>query len=135
MKEDCGESHSSCCGSEAGVKAVSKEELQQKIKQGKVQVVNVLEPEWYKLGIIQGSKKIPLSQLEKRLGELDKSKQVVTYCANTQCTASREAAKKLVAKGFDVRAYEGGIKEWKEAGLPVEETAAKAGSGSTCCGG
>jgi len=112
---------SDCCGAgSADVKAVSKEELVQGIKQGNVQVVNVLEPEWYKLGIIKGSQKIPLTQLDKRLGELDRSKAVVTYCANTQCTASSEAAKKLAAQGFNVRAYEGGIKEWKEAGLPTE---------------
>ncbi len=102
------------------VEAITKEELLKKMKAGKVQVVNVLDPEWYKLGFIKGSQKIPLGELEKRLRELDKSKEVVTYCANTQCTASSEAAKRLAARGFNVRAYEGGIKEWTEAGLPTE---------------
>lgn len=116
------------------VETITKEELLKKMKEGKVQVVNVLDPEWYKLGLIQGSQKIPLSELAKRLGELDKSKEVVTYCANTQCTASSEAAKKLAKEGFKVRAYEGGIKEWKEAGLPTEE-APSAKSSEGCCGG
>ncbi len=114
------------------VEAITKEELVRKMKEGKVQVVNVLDPEWYKLGIIQGSKKIPLDKLDKRLGELDKSREVVTYCANTQCTASSEAAKKLAQKGFKVRAYEGGIKDWSEAGLPMEK--AKASQSSESCG-
>lgn len=117
------------------VEAITKEELLKKMKAGEVQVVNVLDPEWYKLGLIKGSQKIPLGELEKRLGELDKSKEVVTYCANTQCTASSEAAKKLAKKGFKVRAYEGGIKEWKEAGLPTEEVKSAKSSGSGCCGG
>jgi len=103
------------------IKTISKEELSQKIQRKEpVQIVNVLAPEYYNLGIIKGSLKIPLEQLEKRANELDKSKEVVTYCANTQCTASRMAAEQLEAKGFNVRAYEGGAKEWKEAGLPLE---------------
>lgn len=117
------------------VETITKEELLKKMKAGEVQVVNVLDPEWYKLGLIKGSRKIPLGEMEKRLGELDKSKEVVTYCANTQCTASSEAAKKLAKKGFKVQAYEGGIKEWKEAGLPTEEMESAKSSGSSCCGG
>lgn len=114
------------------VGTITKEELLPLL--GAVQVVNVLEPEWYRLGVIQGSKKIPLSQLERRLGELDRSRDVVTYCANTQCTASSQAAKLLAAKGFTVKAYEGGAAEWRAAGLPVEQAVASTASGSRCCG-
>lgn len=64
--------------------------------------------------------KIPLDKLATRSGELDKAKPVVTYCAGTDCHASREAAERLATMGFKVRAYEGGIKEWKAANLPVE---------------
>lgn len=123
---------SDCCGGSkcSSVGKISKEELQQKLKQGRAQVVNVLEPKWYSLGSIPGSIKIPVSQIKKRAGELDKNREVITYCASAQCSASREGAEKLAALGFNVQAYEGGIKEWKEAGLPLEEAAA---SGS-CCG-
>lgn len=119
----------------AHAETITQEELLKKMKEGKVQVVNVLDPEWHKLGFIKGSQKIPLGQLEKRLGELDKSREVVTYCASTQCTASSEAAKLLARKGYQVRAYEGGIKEWKEAGLPTEEMKSAKGSEGGCCGG
>src|SRR5665213_2747297 len=102
------------------VRTVSKDELERKLKTGSVQVVNVLEPEHYALGVIKGSKKIPLSALDKRFTELDKSKEVVTYCADITCSASRKAAELLAAKGFNVGAYEGGAKEWKSAGLPIE---------------
>jgi ArsR family transcriptional regulator len=103
------------------VQTITKEQLQQKLERGEsVQVVNVLEPKHYDLGFIKGSKKIPVSQIEQRTGELDKSKEVVTYCASHECHASQEGAEKLAAKGFQVKAYEGGIKEWKEAGLPTE---------------
>jgi len=103
------------------VKTITKEELSKKLQnKSPIQVVNVLAPEYYTMGVIKGSIKIPLDQLDKRFNELDKSKETVTYCANTTCTASRMAAEKLDALGFNVRAYEGGAKEWKEAGLPIE---------------
>jgi ArsR family transcriptional regulator len=103
------------------VRTISKEQLYQKMQKGEpVQIVNVLDPEYYKLGVIKGSKKIPLDQLDKRLSELDKSREVVTYCANTKCTASRMAAEKLSAAGFNVKAYEGGAQEWAESKLPVD---------------
>ncbi len=102
------------------VKAITKEDLSQKIESGNVQVVNVLNPDNYKLGMIKGSLKIPLNELDNRIGELDKTKEVVTYCASYKCGASKEAAHKLAGLGFNVWAYEGGIKEWKEAGLPTD---------------
>jgi len=103
------------------IKTITKEELAQKIKNVQpVQIVNVLDPKHYYMGLIKGSKKIPLDQLDKRWGELDKNIEVVTYCASYDCPASGQAAEKLTAQGFRVSAYEGGIKEWKEAGLPTE---------------
>ena len=105
----------------AKVSVITKDELNKKMQAGEsVQIVNVLDPEKYSLGLIKGSKRIPLDKLDARLSELDKSKLVVTYCASSDCNASKSAAEKLSAKGFNARAYEGGIKEWKEAGLPTE---------------
>lgn len=103
------------------VKTISKDDLKGKIDRDEpVQIVNVLSPEGWSQGLIKGSKKIPLSELGSRLGELDKSREVVTYCASRQCAASRSAAETLARKGYDVKAYEGGIQEWKMAGLPTE---------------
>jgi len=103
------------------IKTITKEELVQKMKNARsVQIVNVLDPKHYHLGFIKGSKKIPLDQLDKRVDELDKNIEVVTYCANYDCPASGQAAEKLFARGFKVSAYEGGIEEWNESGLPTE---------------
>ena len=106
----------------ADVKVMTKDALNEKIKKGeKFQLVNVLDPQYYSLGIIKGSKKIPLADLDKRLSELDKAQEVVTYCADVSCSASRKAAEMLAGKGFNVSAYEGGIKEWTAASLPMDE--------------
>ena len=102
-------------------KLMTKDELNRKMQAHEaVQVVNVLDPKDHTLGSIKGSVKIPLDQLDARLTELDKTKDVVTYCAGVDCNASKRAAEKLAGHGFRATAYEGGIKEWKAAGLPIE---------------
>lgn len=125
------------------IREVSKDELKAKLDgQTSFQLINVLKPEGYNLGVILGSKKIPLSELEKRLNELDKTKDVVTYCANKGCDASYKAAELLADKGFNVSVYKGGAEEWSAAGFPVEHPAATPDSKAAdarlandgCCG-
>lgn len=107
------------------VKIITRDALNEKMtKHEHFQLLNVLEPKDYALGMIKGSRKIPLAELDKRFTELDKATEVVTYCAGTGCTASRKAAEMLAERGFKVSVYEGGIKDWTAANLPVEPAAA-----------
>ena len=102
-------------------KVITIDALNDKIKNGKpFQLINVLDPQYYTLGLITGSLKIPLAELETASAELDKTQEIVTYCADSSCNASRVAAELLAKKGFDAGADVGGIQEWAEAKLPVE---------------
>jgi rhodanese-related sulfurtransferase len=101
---------------------ILKEELKKKVDQDETfELVNVLSPDHYGRGLIKGSLKIPLAQLQKRYVELDAKQEIITYCAGILCTASKQAAEFLASKGFNVRAYEGGLDEWIAAGYPMEE--------------
>ena len=103
------------------VETITKDGLLQKLENNEQpQIVNVLSPEFYHLGFINGSRKIPLEELDKRHSELDPNREVITYCAHEECSASSQAAEKLSQRGFSVKAYQGGIQEWKQAGLPTE---------------
>ncbi len=103
------------------MKTITKEELASKVGSPWVTIVNVLEPESYKKIHIQGSINVPRKELESGgWSKLDFTKEMVVHCSNYECDASREAARLLESKGMDVCAYEGGIKEWAEAGLPTE---------------
>ena len=65
---------------------------------------------------------IPLSQLDSRVSELAKhtKRPVVAYCSRGQ--RSRMAGAALSKAGFtDLYHLNGGIKAWKDAGLPVEK--------------
>jgi rhodanese-related sulfurtransferase len=81
-------------------------------------LVDVREPVEHTEDHIDGAQLIPLGQLEKRIGEIDRNTPVVVMCRSGK--RGSEALRKLEGLGFsDVRNLEGGILAWKEAGHPV----------------
>ena len=69
---------------------------------------------------IKGAKSLPTEEIEKEATKIEKSKVIVVYCGGYTCPLSGFAAEKLAGMGFKVKAYEGGISEWSEAGFPTE---------------
>jgi rhodanese-related sulfurtransferase len=103
------------------MKTISKDELAAKLGTPGVVLVNVLAPEAYDKIHIKGSISIPRNELEGgRWKELDKSNEIITHCSSYTCDASRNTAVFLEKQGYNVRAYEGGLREWAEAKLPTE---------------
>ena len=86
--------------------------------------VNALPPEMFDKERIPGSVNIPANNpvtFYKKLGEINKGKKIVTYCAHEKCKASESTARFLLSQGFsDVNEYKGGIKGWKAGNYPVE---------------
>ena len=86
-------------------------------------IVDVLSADSYAEGHLPDAVSLPLEELEKKAPDLlpDKSKMVVTYCANFMCGASSSAARKLMEMGYEgVLDYKGGKKDWAEnAWMPL----------------
>jgi rhodanese-related sulfurtransferase len=81
-------------------------------------LVNVVDEEFYNLGFIAGSLKIPWDTLEGRLAELDRARHIVLYCRKG--VRSESAYTTLKDNGYTlVWAMEGGIERWIDAGYPV----------------
>ena len=113
------------------MKTITRNELAKKLGSPNLILINVLAPvkppggdaayESYENIRIRGSISIPRSDLEAgKWRELDRSKEIVVHCSSYSCQASRKAARFLEEKGFNVKAYEGGLKDWAEADLPME---------------
>lgn len=108
------------------VKTLSKDEVFLHIKNGTAAVVNVLGKRDYDKIHIKGSVSIPFDILEAgELGALKGQRTVITYCKGYNCGASLVAARLLNEMGLTAMAYEGGMEEWQESGLPVEGTSVK----------
>src|SRR5207244_2121338 len=72
------------------------------------------------LQALRGARSIPVAELERRLAEVPRDREVVAYCRGPYCVYSDEAAELLQRKGFRVRRFAEGFPEWRAAGLPVE---------------
>ncbi len=104
------------------MKTITKDELKNKLENANIHLIEVLDEEEFKKSHIKGAINIPLKKIGTRakqwFGEED---EIVVYCSNYDCSASPTAAKKLESLGFkNVLDYEGGKKEWKDAGMPME---------------
>lgn len=67
--------------------------------------------------ILTSSYKYDLAQLPE-----DKSKDLIFYCSNTNCTASDAAAERASTHGYEkVHIMREGIKGWKDAGKKTSE--------------
>lgn len=81
-------------------------------------LVNVVDEQYYDLGHLAGSLKIPYDTLAGRLGELDRTRHIVIYCRRG--VRSETAYTTLTGNGFSlVWVMEGGIEPWIAAGYPV----------------
>ena len=99
---------------------VPAKELLDRVRRNLVTVLDVRPPEEFAAGHLPGAVNIPIHELEKRLSELPKRKEVVAYCRGPYCLMSYNAVALLRKKGVKARRLEAGLPEWRSAGLPIE---------------
>ncbi|MFW5876405.1 MAG: ArsR/SmtB family transcription factor [Myxococcota bacterium] len=102
------------------MEAVEAEELLRRVKEGEVTVLDVRPPEEYRAGHIPGALSIPLGELETRLEELPKDRDVVAYCRGPYCMMAVEAVELLHGEGFAAHRLEEGVVDWRARGWNVE---------------
>jgi adenylyltransferase/sulfurtransferase len=104
------------CGVKAppAVKEITPIELKHLMdNKGGIALLDVREPFEYNLCRIEGARLIPLRELRRRAGELDKSADIVVYCHVGARSAT--ATEILSSMGFArVRNLKGGIRAWAE---------------------
>lgn len=84
-----------------------------------VYLLDVRSPQEYSQGKLAGSVLIPISEIERRLGEVPKSRPVLVYCAVG--SRSRHAAALLSRKGYkEVYNMADGIVGWYRNGYPIK---------------
>ncbi len=67
---------------------------------------------------------IPLDELEQRLAELPRDREIVAYCRGQYCVLAHDAVRLLTSHGRTARRAADGVLEWRVAGVPVETGAA-----------
>jgi rhodanese-related sulfurtransferase len=82
-------------------------------------LLDVREPEEYRQGHIAGSKLIPLGQLQQRLPELPRDREIICVCHSGSRSSS--ATRALASAGYSAVNLRGGMLGWSRAGLPVQK--------------
>lgn len=101
------------CGSEAPQsKAISIESMPL--------VINLLDKDSYNDCHIVGSVHVDFDIIESYVENIDKDTEIILYCSNYACGTSDYVGRQLLKLGYtNVSAYEGGMAEWKQNGLPT----------------
>ena len=100
------------------VEAIGRDELRKRMRRGEVLLVDVRPGEEYEAGHIEGSRSIPIDELEEHLAELPADREVIAYCRGPFCAYAHEAVRRLRAAGHDAKRLEDGWPEWRLAGGP-----------------
>lgn len=103
---------------------IASEELQRRLQDGLVTVIDVRPNEEYQAGHLRGALNIPLSELDQYLAQLSPDKEIIAYCRGPHCVLAYDAVARLREQGLQARRLDGGYPEWRLAGLPTEATKA-----------
>jgi NADPH-dependent 2,4-dienoyl-CoA reductase/sulfur reductase-like enzyme/rhodanese-related sulfurtransferase len=94
-----------------------------KVNPGRQTILDVRDPEEFKADHLEGADNIPLGQLRRRIGELNRDSEILTYCAVGQ--RSYYASRALRQYGFNAQNISGGYKSlvaYESSGMgPVQE--------------
>lgn len=99
------------------------EEVQQLQRSGGL-IVDARSPELYVAGHISGAVSLPMVEVDLELpafmARVSKERTIIAYCSGFGCPDSFDLGLQLIAAGYlDVRVFEGGFPEWRDAGLSV----------------
>ncbi len=99
------------------------DEVQQLMTAGGL-LLDARSPELFAEGHIKGAISLPMVDIEEVLADfiarIDRDQVVMTYCSGFGCPDSFDLGMRLIEEGFsDVRVFEGGYPEWRDAGLAV----------------
>ena len=107
------------CGRE-GLEAVDREELIERVRRKSVTVIDVRPIDEYCAGHIPGAISLPLKELQSRLSEFSKNKEIVAYCRGPYCVLAIQAVETLHAKGYRAVRLEDGVQDWRARGFALE---------------
>ncbi|MDV6241333.1 ArsR/SmtB family transcription factor [Rhodococcus opacus] len=104
----------------ADTEHVSKDQLLERARSGKVTVLDVRPREEYQAGHIPGAVSIPLDELADHLADLPPDQEIVAYCRGAYCVLAHDAVRLLTDHGRQASRLTDGMLEWRLAALPVD---------------
>lgn len=98
---------------------VSVRELERRLREGDVTVIDVRPREEYEAGHIPGALSLPIAQLKRGTASPEKSREIVAYCRGRYCVYAIEAVALLRRRGYRARRLVEGLPGWRDEGRKV----------------
>lgn len=102
---------------------ITRAELAARIEEGSVTVLDVRPEDEFAMGHIPGAVQVDLSRLDAIASNLNATSEIIAYCRGPYCVYAHQAVARLRHLGLNARRLEGGLPEWRAAGLPVQSAA------------
>jgi rhodanese-related sulfurtransferase/DNA-binding transcriptional ArsR family regulator len=102
-----------------GMEPVDGAGLLERVKQGETTVLDVRPAEEFRAGHLPGAVSIPLRELEQRLAELPRDREIVAYCRGPYCVLAIQAVELLRSKGLRAMRLEESVHDWETRGVPL----------------
>lgn len=100
--------------------SMSREQLIDLARSGTIILIDVRPRAEFEHSHLPYARSMPLDEIEHRMKELPKSKEIVAYCRGPFCVFAEEAAQLLRMNHRKVSKLSEGVAEWRTAGLPLE---------------
>jgi rhodanese-related sulfurtransferase len=107
-------------GERDGLEQIAADELQARLAEGSVTVLDVRPEPEYRAGHITGALSAPLASLDSVAAKLPKRREIVAYCRGPYCVYADDAVRLLHERGLKARRLDVGLPEWRLAGHPIE---------------
>jgi len=98
---------------------LGRNELLARAARDEIVVVDVRPTEEFEAGHIPGAISVPAGELDARITELPRDREIVAYCRGPFCVLAPRAVAILRSHGFRARRLEDGLPEWRLSGLPT----------------
>lgn len=103
------------------MQAISRDELNDRLKDHLVTIIDVRPPQEFAAGHISGAINIPLNELEAQIQNLKSDKEIIAYCRGPYCVLALDAVRLLKEHGLLAMRLSGGFPEWKAEGRAIEK--------------
>ena len=101
---------------------MTRAELAARLKDGSVTLLDMRPEDEFATGHIPGAVQVDLSRLDAMAANLDAAAEIIAYCRGPYCVYAHQAVARLRQLGLNARRMDGGLPEWRAAGLPVQTT-------------
>lgn len=98
---------------------LSARELERRLRDGDVTVIDVRPREEYEAGHIPGALSMPVEQLKRGRAAPPRSREIVAYCRGRYCVYAVEAVMLLRKRGYRARRLIDGLPGWRDEGRKV----------------